>query len=65
MLMEHIKYSKPAEGYTIVGYVTLTTIPDGIVSYGLFDTLMEAQRWAVQLNNATIQAVYQPAYNRG
>jgi hypothetical protein len=47
------------------GYITLTDTEDGIVSYGLFKTLEEAQAWAIQLRNATIQAVCAPVHNRG
>lgn len=47
------------------GYITLTDTEDGVVSYGLFNTLEEAQAWAIQLRNATIQAVCVPAHNRG
>ncbi len=47
------------------GYITLTDTEDGIVSYGLFKTLEEAQAWAIQSRNATIQAVCVPAHSRG
>lgn len=52
-------------GSWLVGYITLTDTEDGVVSYGLFDKLEEAQAWAIQLRNATIQAVCVPAHSRG
>ncbi len=52
-------------GSWLVGYITLTDTEDGVVSYGLFDKLEEAQAWAIQLRNATIQAVCAPVHSRG
>jgi hypothetical protein len=52
-------------GSWLEGYITLTDTEDGVVSYGLFKTLEEAQAWAIQLRNATIQAVCAPVHSRG
>ena len=65
MSSQDIVVNEEPAGSWRAGYITLTNTEDGIVSYGLFATLEEAQAWAIQLRNATIQAVCVPAYSRG
>jgi hypothetical protein len=65
MSSEDIVVNHEPAGSWKVGYITLTNTEDGVVSYGLFDNLEEAQAWAIQLRNATIQAVCAPVHNRG
>lgn len=48
------------------GYVTRTILDDGeVIYYGMFKTIEEAQHWADQLLNATIETIYTPTYSRG
>ena len=65
MSSQDIVVNEEPTGSWRAGYITLTNTEDGIVSYGLFATLEEAQAWAIQLRNATIQAVCVPAHSRG
>lgn len=65
MSSQDIVVNHEPAGAWLEGYITLTDTEDGIVSYGLFKTLDEAQAWAKQLRNATIQAVCVPVHNRG
>lgn len=65
MSSQDIIVNEEPAGSWLAGYITLTDTEDGIVSYGLFTTLDEAQVWAKQLRNATIQAVCAPVHNRG
>ena len=47
-------------------YVTRTILDNGeVIYYGAFKTKEEAQQWADQLINATIETIYAPAYSRG
>lgn len=65
MSSQDIVVNEEPAGSWLVGYITLTDCEDGIVSYGLFEKLEEAQAWAKQLRNATIQAVCAPVHSRG
>ena len=65
MLSQDIVVNHEPAGSWKAGYITLTDTEDGVVSYGLFETLEEAQTWARLLRNATIQAVCVPAHSRG
>lgn len=65
MSSQDILINEAPIGAWLEGYITLTDTEDGIVSYGLFKTLDEAQSWAKLLRNATIQAVCAPTHNRG
>lgn len=65
MSSQDIIINHEPHGAWLVGYITLTDTEDGMVSYGLFEKLEEAQAWAKQLRNATIQAVCAPVHSRG
>lgn len=48
------------------GYVTRTILDNGdVIHYGMFKTIEEAEQWAKQLINATIETIYTPTYSRG
>lgn len=53
-------------GMQVSGWITSTqTDTDGQVLYGFFATIEQAQDWAKNLVNATIEPVYHPAFNAG
>ena len=53
-------------GMHVAGWITSTqTDTDGQVLYGFFATIEQAQDWAKNLVNATIEPVYHPAFNAG
>jgi len=51
----------------VAGWITSTqTSSDGVVFYGFFATIEEAQDWAKNLiTGTTIEPVYHPSYNAG
>jgi hypothetical protein len=60
-----IKVTLPLDGMSVSGYITSTNTEEGVIFYGVFNTLDEAQVWAKNLANATIEPIYIPAFNRG
>jgi hypothetical protein len=60
-----IKLTLPLEGMSVGGYITSTRTEEGVVFYGVFDTVDKAQAWAKNLVNANIEPIYIPAFNRG
>lgn len=59
--------NKPVFGQMVAGWITSTqTSSDGVVFYGFFATIEEAQDWAKNLiTGTTIEPVYHPSFNAG
>jgi hypothetical protein len=61
-----IEVVEPKWGSYVEGYMTVTTLPDGELTYcGLFDTIEEAQKWGANMINAKVVPLYQPTFNWG
>jgi hypothetical protein len=59
--------NRPAFKQEVAGWITSTqTSSDGVVYYGFFATIEQAQDWAKNLiTGTTIEPVYHPSHNAG
>lgn len=60
-----IEIVQPLWGMSVAGWVTKTVTTDGDIYYGMFHAQKEALDWATKLENAIVEPVYKPAFNRG
>ena len=60
-----IEIYEPIKGMFVIGYIASTLTIDGIISYGMFDTLDNAIEHAKLLNEPQVMPVYAVTANRG
>lgn len=56
---------QPLWGMSVAGWITKTATDEGDIYYGMFPAQREALDWASKLENAIVEPVYKPAFNRG